>query len=104
MALIAAQMYTLREFCKTPAEIAVACARVKKMGYDGIQMSGMGPIDPHEMRKILDGEGLVCCATHIPIDRMENETEAVVEEHNILGCKYTAIGGFFPKESWTRKL
>ena len=34
MALIAAQMYTLREFCKTPAEIAVACARVKKMGYD----------------------------------------------------------------------
>ncbi|MBQ9368158.1 MAG: sugar phosphate isomerase/epimerase [Victivallales bacterium] len=104
MALIAAQMYTLREFCKTPAEIAVACARVKKMGYDGIQMSGMGPIDPHEMRKILDGEGLVCCATHIPIDRMENETEAVVEEHNILGCKYTAIGGFFPKEAWTRQL
>ena len=104
MALIAAQMYTLREFCKTPAEIADACAKVKKMGYDGIQMSGMGPIDPHEMRKILDGEGLVCCATHIPIDRMENETEAVVEEHNILGCKMTAIGGFFPKEAWTRKL
>ena len=34
MALIAAQMYTLREVCKTPAQIAVACAKVKKMGYD----------------------------------------------------------------------
>ena len=104
MALIAAQMYTLRDFCKTPADIAESCAKVKKMGYDGIQMSGMGPIDPHEMRKILDGEGLVCCATHISLDRMENETEAVIEEHNILGCKMTAIGGYFPKEAWTRKL
>ena len=29
---------------------------------------------------------------------MKNETQAVIDEHKIWGCKYTAIGGFFPKE------
>ncbi len=104
MALIAAQMYTLREFCKTPAEIAVDCARVKKMGYDGIQISGMGPIEPEEMKKILDGEGLQCAATHISLDEMEKNTEKVIETHQLWGCRLTAIGGFFPQEAWTRAL
>jgi sugar phosphate isomerase/epimerase len=104
MALIGAQMYTAREFCKTPEGIAESCAKVKAMGYDGIQISGVGPIDPKEMKKILDGEGLQCAATHTSIDRLENETEAVIEEHQLWGCKYTAIGGFFPKEAWTLEL
>ncbi len=103
MALIAAQMYTLRDFCKTPAEIATACAKVKKMGYDGIQISGMGKIDPVEMKKILDGEGLQCAATHISLDEMENETSRVIEEHQLWNCKYAAIGGFFTKE-WNRSV
>ncbi|HQC53792.1 MAG TPA: sugar phosphate isomerase/epimerase [Lentisphaeria bacterium] len=102
MALIAAQLYTLREFCKTPADIATSCYRVKKMGYDGVQLSGIGAIEPTEMRKILDGEGLLCAATHRSLDQMENAAEALIEEHHILDCKYTAIGGFSPKEDWTR--
>lgn len=104
MERIAAQMYTLRDYCKTPADIAASCAKVKKMGYDGVQLSGMGPIDPQEMKKILDGEGLECCATHISADAMEKETERVIAEHQLWNCKYTAIGGFFPKENWGRKL
>ncbi len=102
MALIAAQMYTLREQTRTPAEIAAACARVGKMGYDGIQSSGMGPIEAAELKRILDGEGLVCAATHVAMERLEKEPEAVIEEHATLGCKYAAVGGFFPPvENWT---
>ena len=105
MIKIGAQMYTAREFCKTPADIAKSCAKVKAMGYDGIQASGMGPIDPAELKRILDGEGLECAASHISLDRMKNETQAAIDEHHILGCKYTAIGGFFPKaEDWSLAL
>jgi len=104
MALIGAQMYTAREFCKTPKGIAESCAKVKAMGYDGIQASALGPIDPAEFKKILDGEGLKCAATHVSMDRLENETDAVIEEHQLWGCSYTAIGGFFPKEAWTLEL
>lgn len=103
-ALIGAQLYTAREFCKTPADLARTCARVKAMGYDGVQVSGVGPIEPVELKKILDGEGLACAATHISLDRMEQETAKVIEEHRLWGCAYTAIGGFFPKEEWSLAL
>jgi len=90
---IAAQLYTLREFTKTPAEIADTMKKVAQIGYESVQVSGMGRIDPHELRKIVDGEGLSICATHTAYDRMKNETAAVIEEHHILGCKHPAIGG-----------
>lgn len=89
---IAAQLYTLREFTKTPAEIADTMKKVAQIGYESVQVSGMGRIDPHELRKIVDGEGLSICATHIAYDRMKNETAAVIEEHHIIGCKHPAIG------------
>lgn len=103
MSQIAAQFFTLREFCTNSHNIAVACHKVKAMGYDGIQISGIAQIPAEEMRKILDGEGLACAATHIPLESMETDTAAVIENHRILGCSHSALGGFFPgtdKDSW----
>lgn len=94
---LAAQLYTLRDFCKTPADIAASMKKVAAIGYKAVQASALGPIEPKELKKILDDNGLECCATHKPLDAMLNHTEAVVEEHRILGCKYTALGGLFPK-------
>lgn len=48
---IAAQLYTLREFLKTEPLIFESLKKVKKMGYDAIQVSGMGPIDEKELVK-----------------------------------------------------
>lgn len=93
---LAAQMYTLRDFTKTPADIAKTLSRVKKMGFDAVQLSALGPIAPEELAKILKNEGLTCCATHTNPERMKNETQAVIDEHRQWGCSYTAIGGFFP--------
>jgi sugar phosphate isomerase/epimerase len=102
---IAAQMYTLRDFTKTPRDIASTLARVKKIGYDAVQLSALGKIDPQELAGILRSEGLVCCATHVPLERMRDETQKVIDEHRLWGCKYTAVGGFFPNHpkagDWT---
>ena len=87
---IAAQLYTLRDFLKTPEDIAASLKKVKKMGFDAVQVSGLGPIDTAELRKILDGEGLTCCATHESGQMIFDEPEKVVEKLNLLGCKYTA--------------
>jgi sugar phosphate isomerase/epimerase len=90
---IAAQMYTLRQFTKTPADITSTLQRVRKIGYEAVQLSALGPMDPKELAKVLQGEGLACCATHVGLDRMKNETQAVIDELRLWGCKYTAIGG-----------
>ena len=95
MALIAAQMYTLREFCTTPKNVAIAYSKIKKMGYDGVQISGICKMPPEEMRRILDGEGLKCAATHCGMDAFD-DMERLKVEHEILGCNYVALGGFFP--------
>ncbi len=90
---IAAQLYTLRSFLKTPSDIAETMKKVKAIGYDAVQVSGVGPIDPYELKKIVDGEGLTICATHVSFDSMRDETSRVIDEHKLWGCKHIAIGG-----------
>ena len=87
---VAIQLYTLRDFCKTTGEYAATLKRVREIGYQAIQVSGVGPIPEAELCSIAEGEGLVICATHEPSDRILNETEAVVDRLAALGCTYTA--------------
>ena len=56
---LAAQLFTCHEYTKTPKDIAETLKKVKKIGYDAVQISALGPIDPKELAKMLDGEGLV---------------------------------------------
>jgi sugar phosphate isomerase/epimerase len=102
---IAAQLYTLRDYLKTPADIASTLKKVRQIGYEAVQLSALGPIDPRELNNILKGEGLAVAVTHIPLDRMKNQTADAIADHQLWGCKYTAIGGFFQKsfvaEDWT---
>jgi len=91
--VIGAQLYTLREFTQTPADVATTLKKVSAMGYEAVQVSGFGPIDKQELRGILDGEGLECAATHVGFGDMRDDFDRVVDEHNVLGCKYPAIGG-----------
>lgn len=94
---VAAQLYTLRDFLKTPADMAATLKKVRKIGYQAVQLSGMGPIDEAELVKMLKGEGLVCCATHESGDKILKETDWVIDRLNKLGCRYTAYpypGGF----------
>lgn len=87
---VAAQLYTCRNLLKTPAEITVTLRRLRAAGYTAVQISGVGPIADDELNRILDGEGLVCCATHDSASRILDEPEKVVEKLKNLRCSYTA--------------
>ena len=90
---LAAQMYTLREFSKDAVQLAKTLAKVKAIGYDAVQISGVCAIEYADLKKLLDDNGLYCCATHISFEKMRDETAKVIEEHQLIGCKYPAIGG-----------
>lgn len=92
MTKIAAQLYTLRDQMKTPKEIAQGFEKLSKIGYEVAQVSGIGPIDATELRRIADANGIRLLCTHIPYDRMKNEFDQVVEEHHIMGCDYVGVG------------
>lgn len=92
---IAAQMYTLREQCETPSDIAKTCGKLKELGFEAIQASaaGFSDIAADELKKIMDDTGMVCCATHRSLDQLE-DVSASIDYHATLGCKYAAIGGW----------
>lgn len=87
---IAAQCYTVRDFMKTPAEIAASLKKLRAIGYQAVQISGVAPIDERELAAMLNGEGLSCCATHEPGQKIINETDAVIERLRRLNCTITA--------------
>lgn len=93
VSMIAAQLYTLRDHLRTPEDIERTLHRVKDLGYDAAQLSALGPIDPHDLKRILDDAGISVCATHVPFERLRDDLEAVVEEHRLWNCTYVAIGG-----------
>ena len=88
---IAAQLYTVRDFTGTPADIAQTLKKVKQLGYDAVQCSALGPMGAAELKRIVDGEGLTVCATHSDYERMRSEPQSVIDEHQLLDCKYVAI-------------
>lgn len=90
---LAAQLYTLRDFTKTPGDIVTTMQKVKQLGYDAVQCSALESIDAHELKRIVDGEGLTICATHTSYEQMRDDPQAVIDEHNLWGCKHAAIGG-----------
>lgn len=99
---VAAQLYTLRDFLKTPEDIADSLKKVKQIGYRAVQVSGLGPIDSRQLKEIADREGLTICATHVPYADLTDNLDAVIEKHKIWGCKYVGLGSM-PNEYRTSR-
>ncbi len=89
---LAAQLYTLRDFLKTPDEIAKSLPRVAGLGYRAVQLAALGPIETGELKRMLDGEGLQVCAAHESFERLRDELDAVEEKYKALDCANVAIG------------
>ena len=96
---LAVQLYTVRDFCRTTVEFEETCAKIAKIGYQAVQVSGVSALD-HDLsvqdaRKILDAHGLKCIATHRSWDLFRGAAQKEIEFHQALGCDYAAIGGLW---------
>jgi sugar phosphate isomerase/epimerase len=87
---IAAQLYTVRDYCNDAHEIVETLKKVRSIGYKAVELSSLGPLPPHELIRVLDGEGLACCSTHEDSEELLTDPEAVIERLNVLGCTATA--------------
>ncbi|MFQ3577951.1 MAG: sugar phosphate isomerase/epimerase [Verrucomicrobiia bacterium] len=87
---VAVQLYTLRDFCQTPSDLAASLKKLREIGYEAIQVSGIGPISYEEVRTIASGEGLTICATHESSEMILDQPELVVDRLKTLGCLHTA--------------
>jgi len=87
---VAAQLYTVRSSLKTPADIAASLKRIRQIGYPAVQLSSLGPISEADLAKLLEDNGLVCCATHEDGAQILSRPEALVAKLKAIGCAHTA--------------
>ena len=108
MMQIGAQMYTTRESCKTLDGFSETLRRIADLGYHTVQVSGTCPYDGAWLKQELDRNGLRCVLTHIPVQKLTGETEKVIREHDLFGCRYVGLGfwAFDPERdmSWEKWL
>lgn len=91
MMQLGAQLFTLRDYTQTAKDFAYSMGQVAKMGYKTVQISAIGPIPAQQVREICDENGLQIVLTHTDPNRILNDTEAVIREHDIMGCDYIGL-------------
>ena len=96
MLKLGAQLYTLREYTKTEEDFAETIKKVSDIGYKYAQVSGIGAgISAQFIKKVTEDNNIKVILTHTSPDRIRNETEKVIEEHDIFNCPGIGIGGFW---------
>lgn len=98
--IIAAQLYTVRDFMKTPADMAAALTRIKKIGYDAAQISGNGPIDAAELRQLMLDAGVDPIGAHVGLNEFRADVSRVIANCQAWGIGYVAIP-WLPRQEFT---
>jgi sugar phosphate isomerase/epimerase len=98
--VVGAQLYTVREFTKTITDVAETLKKVADIGYTAIQISGFGPVEPAEVAKMVEDNGLTVAATHMGWPMFLEDVDNVIEIHKMWSCVHPAIGGL-PREYHT---
>jgi sugar phosphate isomerase/epimerase len=89
---LAVTLFNLRDHCQNKADLDKTLGRVKEIGYEVVQVSGIGPIPAEEVRELLDKHGLYCCATHESLKDLEENITAVIRKLKTLGSPFAALG------------
>ena len=88
-----AQLYTIRNYTQNEKDFARSMERIARMGYRTVQISAVGKdLKPEQIREICDRAGLEIVLTHSDVNRILYDTEALIAEHDILGCQYIGLG------------
>ena len=88
---MALQLYTLREPAKK--DLADTLKKVREMGWEYVQWSGMPDLPAEKIRAALDAAGLKAIAAHTGIEPFEKDLDVNVSFWKTVGVKDLAPGG-----------
>ena len=90
--IIGAQLYTVRNFCKTTDDLAETLKKVADIGYTDVQLSGVCDYDADWMAEQLKANGLRASITHFAYDRIVGDTAATIVHHKKMNTPYIGLG------------
>ncbi len=86
------QLFTLRDQCKNAEGFEETLRFLNDIGCNVIQISGIGDINPKIVAELVDKYSMDVCVTHKPYDRMKNDLDALIYEHDLINCNNIGIG------------
>ncbi len=89
---IGAQLYTVRDFCKTKEDFSETLKKVADIGYTTVQVSGTCEYEAEWLKNELSKTGLKCVLTHYNLDKIKNSPKETADFHKVFDCKYVGIG------------
>lgn len=88
-----AQLYTVRSYTQTIEDFICTIQKIADIGYKTVQLSAVSKqIKPEQIREICDRAGISIVLTHSDPERILHDTDALIKEHDILGCSYIGLG------------
>ncbi|MFK7694539.1 sugar phosphate isomerase/epimerase family protein [Paenibacillus sp. HJGM_3] len=81
----AAQLYTLRN--ELEQDFPGVLRELKKMGWGGVQISGLRGYTAQEIAAVLKETGLGAAGIHVSIDRLREELDVVLEEATLFNTR-----------------
>lgn len=84
-------LFSIRNLLDTEENFLATALKLKEMGYSYAQFSGM-PFDADMIARVSAAAELPIVLTHVPMDRILNDTDALMEEHARFGCKNIGLG------------
>ncbi|MBQ0105235.1 MAG: sugar phosphate isomerase/epimerase, partial [Armatimonadetes bacterium] len=78
------QLYTIRDFMEK--DFFGSIEKVAEIGFKAVEFAGYYDNDVKEIKKFIDGLGLECCSSHLPMPTEEN-VDRICAELDILGTE-----------------
>lgn len=83
--------YSLRNHMQTEEDFLTLALALKGAGYSYLQFSG-SPLGAESIRRVSEKSGLPVVLTHMPMERILHDTDALMEEHARYNCKNIGLG------------
>ena len=84
-------LFSIKNLLDNEENFLATAIKLKEMGYSYVQFSGM-PFDADMIARVSSEADLPVVLTHVPMDRIINDTDKLMEEHAKFGCKNIGLG------------
>ncbi|MBR2617340.1 MAG: sugar phosphate isomerase/epimerase [Clostridia bacterium] len=84
-------LYSIRSLIGTEESFLQTALALKEMGYEYAQYSGAA-FDPERIARVSKQAELPIVLTHVGYNSIINDTEKLMEQHDLFGCKNIGLG------------
>lgn len=94
--MIAAQLYTVRDRLQDPKSLGGLLRRIREIGYDGVEVAGLGSRVVDRFGEESRRAGLVACAAHESLESLTGDLASVAARCRAWGCRHVVVPSLPP--------